>query len=228
MKQKKQGLQKLTETDKRIANLLNKKVITQTEVDKLLSFEEKQVLASVLTKKINESKGDELEMLLEQIDEIIPTDTKNQLWENNHYKITVSISKSIEECGKMPTKNNIAKDTGLSRQTVHKHLNGYAEHPLYAEQLKQFKFMADRVLAKVIKLAAQGDVKAARLYFEVMGNLNGQPSNSTLVKKQNNYIQINGTVLSHETIKQLTPDQLNQIESVLKSVSNILPENNNV
>jgi hypothetical protein len=217
MESEKQGLQKLTETDKKIAQLMGKEKISYSEVDELLSNPEKKVLSDFLTKEINSAKGEERDILLNKIDEIIPKDVKNQFWENNHYSITAAISKHIEESGKMPTKNQIAMDTGLSRQTVHKHLSGYAEHPLYAEQLNQFKFMADRVLAKVIKLAGQGDVKAARLYFDVMGYLNGHHSSSTLIKNQNNYIQINGTILSQETIKRLTPDQLNIIEAILKS-----------
>ena len=88
---------------------------------------------------------------------------------------------------------------------------------MYSEQLNEFKFISDRVLAKVIKLAGQGDVKAARLYFDVMGNLIGQASNNTLIRNQNNYIQINGTVLSQETIKHLSSEQLNNIESILKA-----------
>ena len=128
----------------------------------------------------------------------------------------------IEEYGMMPTKNTIADKVGLSRQTIHKHLNDYAGHPLYAERMQQFKFMTDRILAKVIKQASLGDIKAARLYFDVMGNLNGQASNNTSIKNQNNYIQINGTVLSQETIKHLSPEHLSQIESVLKSASNAM------
>jgi hypothetical protein len=211
------GLQKLTETDEKIAYLMGKKKISQMEIDELLCNPEKKILSELLTKKINSAKGEEREILLDKIDDIIPQDVKNQIWENNHYMITAAITKHIEESGKMPTKSQIANDTGLSRQTVHKHLSGYAEHPLYAEQLNQFKFMADRVLAKVIKLAGQGDVKAARLYFDVIGCLNGQSSSNTLIRNQNNYIQINGTVLNQETIKRLTSEQLNTIEAILKS-----------
>jgi hypothetical protein len=46
---------------------------------------------------------------------------------------------------------------------------------------------------------------------------NGQHSNNTLIQNQNNYIQINGTVLSQETIKHLNPEQLNTIETILKT-----------
>lgn len=59
--------------------------------------------------------------------------------------------------------------------------------------------------------------RAAKLYFTVVGNMAGQSSSNTLIQNQNNYIQINGTVLSQENIEQLTPDQLNVIESILKT-----------
>lgn len=224
MKTTKQGLQKLTETEIKINSLLAQKKITQIGIDKLLNFKQKQVLGRVLTKKLNELKSDDRDDFLEKIEDIIPIDTKTQLWENNHANITASMTKYIEEYGKMPTKNKIASDTELSRQTVSKHLNGYDKHPLYAEQLNQFKFMADRVLAKVIKAASLGDMKAARLYFDIMGNLGVKQSVlKSTINTQNNYIQINQTKLSQETIKLLTPDQLNQIEAVVQSVSKVIP-----
>lgn len=46
---------------------------------------------------------------------------------------------------------------------------------------------------------------------------NGKTSNNTLIQNQNNLIQIYGTVVSQETIKNLNPDQLNRIESILKT-----------
>jgi hypothetical protein len=39
----------------------------------------------------------------------------------------------------------------------------------------------------------------------------------TNINTQNNYIQINGTVFSQGTIKHLKPEQLNQIESLIKA-----------
>lgn len=212
-----QGLQKLTETEEKIACLMKMDKVTQADFDKMLSKGEKNLFWDFFTDKINSSKGEDRDLIFKRFDEVIPKDAKNQLWENNHYLITVAISKHIDDYGKMPTKNQIASDSGLSRQTVYKHLNGYAEHPLYAEQLAQFKFMADRVLAKVIKLAGQGDVKAARLYFDVMGYLGRDSSSNTLIQTQNNYIQINGTVLRQESIKRLNPEQLNTIETILKT-----------
>ncbi|MFZ1785376.1 MAG: hypothetical protein WAU23_09225 [Ferruginibacter sp.] len=224
MKSKKQGLQKLTETDKKINSLLAKNKILKNDPGEILNDHERIQFGNILAKKLNESKGDERDLLLMQIEEIIPTDTKNQLWENNHISITSSMTKLIEETGKMPTKNQISAHCQLSRQTVSKHLNGYAEHPLYVEQLQQFRFMADRVLAKVIKMAGQGDMKAARLYFDIIGNTGKQFGINTTINTQNNYIQINQTKLSQDIVQKLTPDQLNQIEAVLQSVSKNFPE----
>lgn len=223
MKTKKQGLQKLTETDKKITTLLSKNKITQADVEALFNDRELIELSEALSKKLNQVKDIERDNLLEKLDEILPNDFKNQVWESNHYSITHSISKHIEEYGKMPTKNKIAYDTGLSRQTVHKHLKGYAEHPIYAEQLKRFRFMADIVLARVIKQAAQGDIKAARLYFEIMGDFSKQAGINPTFNTQNNYIQINGNVISQDIVQQLSPEQLNQIEAVLQGVSKVFP-----
>ena len=72
-------------------------------------------------------------------------------------------------------------------------------------------------MAKVYTYGVNGDVKAAKLYFELVGNININHSLNTKVQNQNNYIQINGTVLSQDTIKNLNNEQLGIIEAVLKS-----------
>lgn len=79
--------------------------------------------------------------------------------------------------------------------------------------------MSSQLLAKIFEYAINGDVAAAKLYFSVIGYANsGQQQNNTMIQNQNNYIQINGTVLSQETIQQLNAEQLNSIESILKTV----------
>lgn len=212
---KEKGLQKFTETEIKCNKFLSRKVLTKKALDRTFTHKEKQVLGSIIQKQLNILRSGERDAYLLKIDSILPDDAKNQMWENNHYKITVAMTKAIEEEGKMPTKNNLATETGLSRQTIHNHLKNYNEHPLYAAQMQQFKFMSDRILAKVMKLASQGDIKASRLYFEVIGSLNNQVPNNQAIKNQNNYIQINGTVLSQDAIQNLTPAQTKQIEAIL-------------
>ena len=118
----------------------------------------------------------------------------------------------------MPSKNEIALETDLSRQTIHKHLKEYAQHPQYVQQAEQFRLMTTKVLAKVLQLALNGNIKAAKLYLNTVGEVNNkQLSTHTLIQNQHNYIQINGTKLSQETIQYLNAEQLNTIENIVKT-----------
>ncbi|HZX59158.1 MAG TPA: hypothetical protein VFE54_10540 [Mucilaginibacter sp.] len=116
----------------------------------------------------------------------------------------------------MPAKNIIARETGLSRQTVAKHIAAYQKHPGYAAEMEQFKFIAPNVLASVGKHALNGDVRAARLYFEMVG-ASKQSRTGGVINEQNNYIQINNTILSQENLKQLSEEALNQIENIIRN-----------
>ena len=207
------GLQRFTDSEIMINTLIAKDRLLQSDIDNL-SEGQRLEFGTVLTQKLNNLKGNAHDLFIEKINDILPEDAKNQIWENNHSVITRAISVLMAKIGRMPTKNEIAVESGLSRQTVNKHLKGYAQHPLYAEQLQQFRFMADKVLTTVFLKAKEGDSKAARLYFDVIrpGKLDGSV---TSIKTQNNYIQINGIVLSQESIKKLSSEQLNQIERIV-------------
>ena len=159
----------------------------------------------------------EKDILIKQFELIFDTETKNQFWEYNHSNITYAISTLMQESGRMPSKKELAEKTGLSRPTIDKHLKEYTNSSLYIQETETFKFMTASVLAKVFKFAVNGDIRACKLYLEFMGNANGHPSNNTLIQNQNNYIQINGRVLSQETIKHLNPEQLNTIETILQT-----------
>ena len=75
------------------------------------------------------------------------------------------------------------------------------------------------IVIKYSSAFSGGNVKAARLYFELLGYLGGQSGLNTTINTQNNYIQINGTVFSQESIKHLKPEQLNQIENLIKNTN---------
>ena len=82
--------------------------------------------------------------------------------------------------------------------------------------MEQFKFMAPNILAGVFKCAFNGDMSAARLYFEAVG-VAGKRQGNTVTNEQNNYIQINNTILSQENLKQLSAEQLSRIENIITS-----------
>lgn len=215
MKTDKKNLQKLT--DEKIIDILNLSRITPKDIEPLTDTEASKLM-QVITEKFNSLIGTERDNFYKKIEAICHEETKNQLWESNHNKITAAISVLLQDYGRMPSKVEIAKKSELSRQTIHKHLKEYKTHPLFLGQMEQFQFMNSKLLAKVFQYAINGDIAAAKLYFSVIGYANtGQRQNSTMIQNQNNYIQINGTVLSQETIQQLNAEQLNIIESILKT-----------
>jgi len=214
----KKSLQKFADSEAKINNILKLEQITPADL-KQLSEAERTRFTEILTERANRLKGTERDKFYEQTDLITTDCIKNQLWESNHNQITYAISILIQEHGRMPSKTEIANKTELSRPTIYKHLKEYTNHPLYLAQIEQFKFMTAKVLAKVFSFAMNGDMGAAKLYFNIMGSMNsGQTPSTTLIQNQNNYIQINGTVLSQEAIKHLSPAQLSTIETILKTV----------
>lgn len=209
------GLQELTELQMLIKTLLVKGKISPFEI-KGLSPEQLIKVQNALIKKINRLKGDQREEFIENVDEVITQDLKNQIWEDNHFHIVTAMKTLMLDHECMPSKNDIAKETGLSRQTIYKHLKDYATHPVFADNLQQFSFMADTVLATVIKSANAGNMKAAKLYFDLIGQGKHQWSGSTTIENQTNNIQINGTIINQKSIENLTPEQLDQIEGILR------------
>ena len=75
--------------------------------------------------------------------------------------------------------------------------------------------MRERLLSWCYKLGINGDMKAARLFLETSVS---KSAGTSIQTQQNNYIQINQFKLSQETIQQLQPEQLKQIENVLQQI----------
>ena len=213
MNTEKTALTKFTASKRKVDRLFALEKITVKDIEGFNKLE-RDYLSETATEILQQLKGEERDNFISKIELILPASTKSRIWEYNHSVITCAISKLIREQGFMPSKNDISEETGLSRQTVAKHLKEYKAHPEFMAEMEQFKFMAPKLLANVFKFASNGDVKAARLYFEMVGAINKQQSN-TVVNEQNNYIQINNTILSQENLKQLSAEQLNQIENII-------------
>jgi biotin operon repressor len=156
---------KLTGSEKKTIALLELEKITLSDLDNF-DTGERQYLAVVCTQMLQGLKHKERDDFLNKIEPIMPASNKQQIWEYNHQAITDAISRLIEQYGSMPTKNHLAEETGLSRQTISKHLKEYQTHPGYTEQMEQYKMMAPKLMAKVFQYAAKGDIRAARLYLE--------------------------------------------------------------
>lgn len=223
--QNNKGLQKLTESEIKINSVLALKKITHADI-KDLTNEERDRFSEIIQNRFNALRGEEREVFYEKIEAIMIDDTKNQIWESNHLNIMWAISNLIKENNRMPTKAEIASKTELSRQTIHKHLKDYKNSPYHAEYMEQFQIMQFKLMTAILQYGMSGDMKAAKLYLECIGALRHTPpgnnqnniNNNTLIQNQNNYIQINGKVLSQEAVKNLNPQQLDTIEGILKTI----------
>lgn len=211
----KKSLQKFTTFEQKTDFIFQLKEINKEDLN-ILNDYEKTKFYELLTEKFKKLKGDESADFLKQIWNITAESTRNMIWENNHNTITATISELMQDFGRMPTTSEIAIKAELSRQTVTKHLKEYATQPHYNEIVEQFKFMTSKVLAKVFKFAVNGDMTAAKLYFNVVGALN-QKNQNTFIQNNNNYIQINGMIFNDEKLKTLKPEQLKTIEAILIS-----------
>lgn len=118
-------------------------------------------------------------------------DLRNQTWEHNHDELTRAIGKLTHEVGRMPTTNDLSNETGLSRQTIHKHMKEFYQSSRYQTRINQFRMLSDRVLAVLYKMAAQGDVRAAKVFLDAVGGL---PLAACAPAENINYIQVNNNV----------------------------------
>lgn len=114
----------LTDSEKKITALMALEKITVNDLDNL-DLGERQYLGAVCTQMLQNLKDTERDDFLNKIEPIMLDSNKQQVWEYNHQAITDAISKLTEEHGSMPTKNQLAEETGLSRQTISKHLKEY-------------------------------------------------------------------------------------------------------
>jgi hypothetical protein len=203
----------VTATRAKINRVLALQKITLTDIEDFNTIE-REYLGEIINETLQGAGGQERDNFLEKIGQIVPPDTNDKVWEHNHFIISNAITALIRRYGCMPPKTLIAEETGLSRPTIAKHLEGYKTHPEFRRELEQYKYMGTKVLSSIFKLASDGDVKAARLYFEMVGAINKQRPNM-VVTEQNNNIQINNNLFSQENLKQLSAEQLKQIEGII-------------
>lgn len=216
--QGKKGLQKLTESQKKIADLFKLPKVKE-EMIKGWSNEERDLLSQSLTKKFNEVNPDEKKNLINQFEDVISPATKYEIWETNHNSITAAISNLMQEKRRMPSVKEIAERAELSRQTVYKHLKEYKSSPVYLDQVQKYEFMTQKVLTNLFIFAINGDVAAAKVYLSAFGKLDQGQTSNTLIQQQNNFVQINGAVISQDKISRLDSEQLKRLEQLIKEFS---------
>lgn len=165
----------------------------------------------LLAEKLAATKGEERDAFLQKISALLEPD---KIWEYNQCRITKAIQEHIHLYACMPSKSSIAEATGLSRQTVYNHLRNFS--PTNNPHASMFPVMRQQILTRLIDIAMLGDVAAAKAYLLATDKETQTGTTDIVIKNQNNYIQINGTVLSQDALQHLKPGQLQQIERIIK------------
>lgn len=142
-------------------------------------------------------------------------DARNITWEANHQKIMTVIDDAMEYMGAItPSITEISKATGLSRKTIYEHLKNHNTHPAFRQKSELFNIMEFEVLMHIGNQARRGDIQAAKLYLELTGKI--QPKSVNNNGASNTNIQINGITLNQQVIQHLSPEQIKQIEEIIK------------
>jgi hypothetical protein len=190
---------------------------------KTLNEEEQAEFAKMLGEAI-EVVNREHSHLMAMMGHVVRLPAKKLIWENNHLKITQTISLSLAQTGRMPSQAYIAATTGLNRKTVQEHTGEGHDNSVFLEHLRQYSIMAPRVMDTVLHDALyRHDMKAAKLYFDILDKMQG-PSAPNLYAGRNNYIYINNYVIRQESLRRLSDEQLMQIVDMVRKKDDDLVE----
>ena len=178
-----------------------------------LSPEEKTAfmdkLYSKLTKLAEYERDEELDALVKKS---LPLLDNEFIWEHNHAKIMKATKAYTRVNGRVPNITYLASTCGLNRKTVNEHLKALHSNETSADQNGAINIMSNDIMGTVIKAALKGDLKAAKLYLETTKAFKPTPA---MVNTQNNFVQINKTVINQQVIQQLKPEQLQLIEQII-------------
>lgn len=146
-------------------------------------------------------------------------DLRRQVWEANHAEISRCLHNFLVENRRPPTRNELAFETKLSRQTITKHFRQFTETESYKHERKAFRMLSNRVLERVYESALEGNVRASRLYLEMCGEIGGKNS-------KNYFIQINNLKVNNELIASLPKEKIIEIENIILSTKQL--QNGNI
>lgn len=93
---------------------------------------------------------------------------RNRTWELNDQKIKDAYFSFVDKYHKVPTYAELKEMTDLSVPTIVKHL----DNSKLDDRTRKIKVYTDNVLAKLTELATKGDIKAIKLYLQVVERWN--------------------------------------------------------
>lgn len=137
---------------------------------------------------------------------------RNATYETNHTIIGSFIHNYICEYRFFPSIMTIKKETGLSRQTIYRHINNGFTDKFNIVVRGKIEYMIPKALEKLYLIGVRDNNATALKHFIELSGFTSK-INTTNV---NNYIQINNLKLSKEEFNQLPNQILLEIEKLIK------------
>jgi AraC-like DNA-binding protein len=106
------------------------------------------------------------------------SDYRCKIYEVNHGKIKAAILNHLSKNNAMPIVAEIAKASGLSRQTVYTHFQTFDLSEYFADETKKYQVAFMGIMDVLLGKCMSGDIKAMRLYFDIMAFSNRRNPNA--------------------------------------------------
>lgn len=224
--QSKQGLQKFTELRTKEDFIAFKENSTEEEFKSYADYIQPLINKSL---EVGSPEKDKLdfrfnclhywyELRYPEPSDVLPQ-FKRMRWQINKSKIEHAISKHILDYNRIPSNNELESITGLSRQTVYKHIKEGTGSDYYKELDNSYKLLRGRVLSSLYTIGLEDrNVKALKVFLDYTG---GAATTPTTIKQQNNYLQINNTRIDEVTVNNLPEEARLQIEGIIKQYQTV-------
>jgi hypothetical protein len=102
---------------------------------------------------------------------------RNFTWNKNQLAISDAINLLCRNNERLPTQSEIAKQAGVDRKTVYMHLKEFKGTKKVMRDLEQLEAMSSKVLARLLKEAMDGDMKAMKFWLFVTGLMDKKKEN---------------------------------------------------
>ena len=90
----------------------------------------------------------------------------------NEIKIMNALSTILKENGKKPTTAEIARESGLGKRTVIRHLRNYND----GKCIKDFKILTSKVIISLFEKAKEGRAPEVKLWMELVEKIKEEQS----------------------------------------------------
>ena len=110
--------------------------------------------------------------------------SNNRIKTYNGELISKSIEKRLNKTNKMPSLTQISQDTGISRQTIAKHL----KEMKLSNKMDKYRFITDDVMTSVRRAIDAGNAQAMKLFFQLAWDWKPPKMNDTAQHQQHQQV----------------------------------------